>query len=209
MTETVIAVGGTDDPILDHPSGANFQYNSIYFEDGMCTAAFDSTTGVCSDARRPLAATFAAFVFLFSDLNICAPVCTPAAEGNDRCRDGYTCDQIGGFCDVGCTSDDQCRVTRQDTDNSGTLEVWDPTTMTGDHLVYDTESTATCDLQSSRCRHSGTAGAEAGDACTRDDDCEADGLCVGSWPGGGYCTKLACDLWATSARATVIVRRAA
>jgi Cys-rich repeat protein len=58
-------------------------------------------------------------------------------------------------------------------------------------------SDGVCDSASYRCSHSGTAGADAGDPCTRDSQCEPDGVCLpesgGAWI-GGYCTKFGCDV---------------
>jgi hypothetical protein len=62
-----------------------------------------------------------------------------------------------------------------------------------DSYVYDTTSTATCDLATGRCTHPGSFGAVAGDSCDRSSQCEADGFCASNWP-DGYCSKTDCTV---------------
>ena len=65
---------------------------------------------------------------------------------------------------------------------------------------YDRNSDAVCSAKTGRCEH--PAGPQApGASCARDDDCEADGICItdGSGPAGqffpgGFCSKVGCDI---------------
>ena len=66
-----------------------------------------------------------------------------------------------------------------------------------DRLVYDRDSDGTCNPESYRCQHSGTGSARAGDPCTRDSECEANGRCLTEARYGwtnGYCVKYGCDV---------------
>jgi hypothetical protein len=53
-------------------------------------------------------------------------------------------------------------------------------------------SEVVCNLDTYRCEHRGTLGAEAGTPCTLDDDCEPNGVCLAG--PGGYCSKLGCSI---------------
>ena len=60
-----------------------------------------------------------------------------------------------------------------------------------------TTSPRTCSSETFRCENPGTPGAEAGDPCVDDWDCEAQGFCIteafSGWP-EGYCSRVRCDL---------------
>ncbi|MDH5493348.1 MAG: hypothetical protein OEY14_15445, partial [Myxococcales bacterium] len=62
-----------------------------------------------------------------------------------------------------------------------------------DNLVYDPAG-GTCDPNTNSCVHDGTAGAEAGTACTLDTECEASGTCFADWGAAGTCSKFGCEL---------------
>jgi hypothetical protein len=130
----------------------------------------------------------------FSDAiaTVCREKCTPSATDNGCSRDEYTCSFGQGACIEGqCQTDNECRIYSEDTDNDGV----------SDALVFDSASKATCNLATRRCTVPGKAGAQAGDPCMRDDDCEADGFCLTESSGefdvpfaGGYCAKRGCKV---------------
>jgi hypothetical protein len=124
--------------------------------------------------------------------SVCREKCTPSATDNGCTRDEYTCSFVTGAClDGQCTKDDECRVYTEDSDGDGL----------SDAFVFDTMSQAKCNLATRRCQVAGKAGAQAGDPCMRDDDCEADGYCLTESSGefdvpyrGGYCVKRGCKV---------------
>jgi hypothetical protein len=120
----------------------------------------------------------------------CRPSCDPSAKQPCGGRFGYTCDFDSYACVEGCQSDEECRLVLQDSDGDGEA----------DSLRYDDESEASCDVNTFRCVHDGSAGAATGDPCERLDDCDPEGLCLDplqTFAGvpfpGGYCSKLGCD----------------
>jgi hypothetical protein len=122
---------------------------------------------------------------------VCREKCTPSATVSGCSRPEYTCGFSSGACVEGCSSDDECRVYAKDNDGDGF----------SDGLVYDSASASSCDMATRRCKVAGKAGAQAGDPCVRDDDCEADGLCLTEGAGdqelpftGGACTKTGCKV---------------
>ena len=137
----------------------------------------------------------------------CLRECTPSLT-EDVCPASYACDLGLGVCLDGCTTDDQCRISRRDTDMNGDIEGPAAPGMTSaDQLVWDASANHRCDLTTNLCRHDGTAGVSAGATCGWDGDCEADGECLydlafedaddgdpTTVAGRGYCTKLGCDL---------------
>jgi hypothetical protein len=103
-------------------------------------------------------------------------------------------------CLPGCRTDLECQVRRADTNGDGVIDPYDATyNPEGDRLKCETDVRAWCDTATSRCRHEGTPGAQAGDPCTDDFECEADGECLpddgeeSAFP-DGYCFKRGCEL---------------
>ena len=189
-------VGGSRDPILDLPDGGAESYELVDFPGNYCAPAL-ATSGSCSTAdRAACAAQCGVCVPVFSDANVCLKQCTPNASDNDICRNNYQCDVLRGACDTGCATDDECRVSREDTDMNGRIERFNVDAGTGDRLVYHPNSQATCDPDTFRCVHPGTPGAVAGDPCVFNEECEANGRCLDElrfdFP-GGYCSKYRCD----------------
>jgi hypothetical protein len=173
-------IGGATDPIMNYPPGEDVPID--FFLDSYCTlpiaAACDSDAcfaecGFCSQG-------------------ICMNQCEPELDTNGICREWYRCDLLDFVCSPGCTSNDECRVSRQDSNGNGEFDPWDPDTLMGDRLVYNPSSEAVCNTETYRCEHPGTSGAEAGFPCTFDDDCEANGICL--FGPDGYCSKLGCDI---------------
>jgi hypothetical protein len=138
------------------------------------------------------------------DRTFCARACTPSVT-TDSCPDSvtrgtYTCLMGENFCLDGCTSDDQCRVHRLDSDADGDIEAPAMGVMAVDRLNYLMSAMHRCDAATDRCVHDGRAAAQAGSTCGWDGECEANGDCIYSpaWHdtagGRGYCTKFGCDV---------------
>lgn len=120
----------------------------------------------------------------------CLEPCVPSLTTSGCSRDGYSCDLTTHACMHGCSSDVECKIAKLDTDGDGLA----------DTSSYDPESEGSCDPATLRCTRPGRAGAQAGDPCMFDDDCEADGFCYGAdrtFAGNpyvdGYCSKDGCD----------------
>ncbi|MEM7136945.1 MAG: hypothetical protein AAF500_10225 [Myxococcota bacterium] len=195
LGETVVEVGGPSDPIIDNPAGEDVAIEATIWPDDYCTRP---VTGICSleEAAACNDVCGACTPFL-EDLDICLRQCRAAAADNSACRDGYECDLLFEVCNSGCATDDECRVSRPDTDGNGEIEVYDAESMTGDRLVYRADSNAFCNLDTYRCETPGAPGAEAGIECEQDEQCEANGTCfseVGFNFPLGYCSKRRCDL---------------
>ncbi|MEZ4287940.1 MAG: hypothetical protein R3A47_07300 [Polyangiales bacterium] len=184
-------MGGPGSPIINHPDGDNAVIEATLFPGEYCSMILTSDNFECSDADNAACAENCGVCTpFFSDANICLRACEPNFNDNSTCRPGYQCTLAEGGCDTGCQSDDECRVARQDTNNSGGLDV-------NDQFVYDVNSTAYCDTNTYRCVKPGDPAAAAGDTCTADSQCEDDGLCISQasygFP-GGYCSKFYCDV---------------
>ncbi len=192
-----ITLGGAEDPISGLPGGGN-SIDIPLFEGGYCSPAWpnsgnrapcnpgDPDESVCGPCGRCV---------VFGGLPGCMASCQVSIDDAGGCREGYQCDLIDEVCQPGCATDDDCRVSREDTNSNGMVSAAD-----GDQLVYDTRSAAVCSPETRRCEFPGRADAETGDRCTRNEDCEANGFCIpegadgdGSWP-GGHCSKARCDL---------------
>ena len=183
-TRTVVDTAG-------NPTGDSFE--STLFQGGYCMprTVADPITRRGREACDPDASSdpcgdCASCTRLGPGVAACLRNCSFNLENNDVCRDGYAC-TTGDFCLDGCSSDIECQVYSADLDGDGTEEtVFDPAL-----------SGATCNMGTYRCETPGAPGAEAGDVCTRDSQCEADGRCLDEdtydWP-GGYCTKFRCDV---------------
>ena len=199
LEEYASTIGGDSDPITSSEGRGPHSVETTVWSDGYCTMSLptaeepdactgDQSCGPCGKCVQGDATS------------ICLRACQPSLIGNE-CRDGYKCSLFGGFCAPGCTSDDECRIAREDTNQNGVIDRYDPNTNPdGDHLVYDDESDAYCDDSDHggtfRCLHSGRVGVQAGDPCRRSSECEANGVCL-TEPAGwsdGYCTKFGCDL---------------
>lgn len=199
------ALGSASDPIVglgadSIPGGAPL------FERGYCTSA-PLNTGVepprCDPADPESCPACSRCVTLFESGGIprrtCLRRCTPSTTGNG-CPTGSTCLPGLDVCLDGCVSDDQCRISRRDSDGDGDIEA-PAGTASMDRLTYDLSAGHRCDPVTERCRHEGTVGASAGRPCAWDGDCEADGRCLyeprfeddDGVPQRGYCTKLGCN----------------
>ena len=124
-------------------------------------------------------------------LTVCHERCTPSADDNGCARDEYTCNLSLHLCVAGCVSDEACRVDVIDGNRDGIA----------DGHVYLENSTKFCDVETGRCSHPGTPGAQAGDPCQVAEDCEADGQCYDASFDfsavpfvGGSCAKPGCDV---------------
>ena len=204
LEESSATVGGPNDPILAFPGGEEGSFPLVDLPAGYCSLALEASPQTCtSEDEAACNAICGSCSPFFADADVCLRQCRTEIDGNGTCRDaesgaaGYRCDLLFEVCDTGCASDDECRVSREDTDGSGEIESYDPVSMTGDRLVYDAASTFVCNRQTYRCEHPGVVGAAAGIACENDQDCEARGICLDeasfAFP-GGYCSKLRCDL---------------
>lgn len=216
IAETTGGIGDASDPIVGHPEGSTTVAVTTW-RDGYCTAVLPSETSpfACDPdlASDPVCGDCGTCVAVGGIQSLCFQSCAPSVEDRDLCRDGYECSLNAEVCFPGCTGDDECRLNRVET--NGIAGIQAPDDCAGDAtrapaeqvcggvdtafdaLTYDSESTATCDAATSRCRHGGSAGASGGDGCTRDEACEADGVCLTEagfdWPDGA-CTKFRCDL---------------
>lgn len=161
-------IGGPDDPIMNYPPGETTPIEAPFFIDSYCTLPVAPTETGCD----PIACGEQCG---FCTQGICMKGCQPEADTNSACRPGYECSMFAFVCSPGCTSEDECR-----------------TYLVDDQWVYNTNSAASCGEETFRCEHPGKDGAEAGDPCTFDDDCEPNGVCL-QGP-GGYCSKIGCDI---------------
>lgn len=215
--ENAGSIGGAADPIVGLPSGDSLPQTS--WEGGYCTPVLPTAAApeACDpDADSdPTCGSCGTCVSVGGTPNqaICFLACEPSTTDRGVCRAGYECNLNVEGCFPGCGSDDECKISRENT--NGIEGIQSPDDCAGDStravadqvcggtdsnfdaLTYNTESTATCNPATSRCSHAGTAGASGGDTCTNDEMCEADGRCLDEasfeWPGGA-CTKFRCDL---------------
>ncbi len=190
LAERTDTIGGVDDPIVDFP-GPGDSFDVTTWRGDMCTLPLTASPTICTlEDAQACAQICGICTPAFIDADICLRGCRAEDSTNSTCRDGYECDLLFDVCDVGCTNDADCRVFREDTNQNGEFDPGEP-------LVYDVESTFVCDQETYRCEHPGTVGAEAGDPCVDDWDCEENGVCLDEdffgWPGGS-CSKIRCDL---------------
>lgn len=196
--ERAFTNGGGADPITNAPSGSD-PYPQAIFVDGICTPSGIQTTGT-PDACDPDDETACGACGGCIDLGgvtMCLKSCEPNVTDNDVCRDNYNCSLTDAVClPVGCIGDVECRVSRQDTNGipgiqTPTLCTSDPAQCGGgpnnfDALVYDTASSAVCNLDTFECEgEPSNAAASGGDMCAIDADCEAGGRCIQQ---GGSCS---------------------
>jgi len=178
LEPTDLVLGGPADPIDEHPDGEESVVRHQVAPEGLCTYSIPEVTSeTCdpADPDDPLCRDFGRCADLLGDSS--AGLCVPTCVSDDECREGYVCDVELGGCRAGCSSDDWCRVARQETNGIEGLqsaahcttfpaactpldcsdaEPTDPDACADpaanfDRLVYDTESTATCDPESLRC----------------------------------------------------------
>lgn len=200
------AIGGPNDPIDDLPEGTDPEraYDVVAFADGYCApkgikSLSDATS--CDPAMADSCGSCASCIPLSGGSDpivMCLRNCEPSWT-EPACPTGNACVGLtggGGVCLWGdCQTDDECRITRVDTNENGEIDAYDPATNPdGDRLKYFTDAdiagfSATCNQMMGRCEHTGTADAEAGDPCTHNFECEANGVCS-----NGVCTKFDCDL---------------
>lgn len=198
IAETPITIGGPNDPIIDNPDGEDTELEAAIWPGDYCSLPLTANPGTCTledeAACNDECASCAPF---FVDANVCLRQCRATIDDNSACRDGYACDILLEVCDTGCVNDADCRVFREDTNDNGEFDPYDPETMTGDRLVYRTDSNSVCNPDTYRCESPGTPGAEAGIPCIDDEECEGNGVCLDEdffgFP-GGYCSKIRCDL---------------
>lgn len=200
-------LGGAEDPIEDLPDGVDPEtsYDLVAFADGYCapkgfktlsdpTSCDPSVEDSCGGCASCINLTGGA-----DPLVMCLRDCERTSWTDQACPSGNTCVGLvggGGVCLWGdCQTDDECRITRVDSNENGEIDPYDPATNpNGDRLKYFTDAdipnfAATCNVALGRCEHTGTPNAQAGDACTNDFQCEANGTCE-----EGVCTKFDCDL---------------
>jgi len=204
--ENAFEMGGVEDPIMGLPGGGN-SVSATFWPGGYCTTIEPIEMGGCDPDVEDSCGGLDCAVCLSAgsdtmgtEYSLCAQSCVPTLADNGVCRDGYECSTTSAGCLSGCGSDDECRVYRKDTNDNGIIDPYDATTNpTGDALVYDATPNGTCNMMTYGCEHDG-GGGEAGDNCTDDTECEANGDCIaddsadtGGWD-GGYCTKFGCDL---------------
>lgn len=120
-----------------------------------------------------------------ADVVQCLARCVPSATGAGGCRAGYSCGLGSHTCEPRpCDGDASCRAVEFPSDG-------------GVSFCADPTSASTCNVLTGRCVGTGGTG-HAGDPCTHDADCEAEGRCFAEvhFPSapGGYCTKLGCDV---------------
>ncbi len=181
LPEETIPVGPG---IVNHPNGPDYAFDLIDAPGNYCIGALPPSFPDPLCAQANVDACFdvcGVCVARFTNADVCLRGCRAEAETNSTCRDGYQCNLILEACDTGCATDDECRVFVN----------------SSQELEYDTESNAFCNPDTFRCEHPGTPGAEAGLACTDDEDCEANGICLVEADGftaDGYCSKVRCDL---------------
>ena len=207
-------VGGPMDPVIDHPDGEDTPVPSNLFGGGYCTTSFPFgfTSTTCDpNADDNFCTDCASCVDLFGTGTdgICMNNCEASLTDNGGCRDGYECLLNGEVCLGGCLDDNECRISREETNNvPGTqfpqtcmdnpadctpADCGDPAPVNPDgcaspatnydRLVYDTSSSAVCNPTTFRCEGApSNPAASGGDTCTEDTDCEAEGFCIEEQP---------------------------
>jgi hypothetical protein len=195
QTETF---GGAADPIHDHPNGPDATVVTAEFVGNYCTRFFQPAEEGCTEAQATACDEECGICDpYYSNATICLRKCVAEVDTNSACFDAYQCDILFEGCYPGCQTDDDCRIFREDTNDNGVFDPWDPEMMTGDRLVYDVDSTFSCNTDTFRCEHPGAVGAEAGIPCDNSQQCEANGICLDEeafgFP-GGYCSKVRCDI---------------
>ncbi|MCB9599903.1 MAG: hypothetical protein H6722_13790 [Sandaracinus sp.] len=200
---------GTDaDPIMGAPAEYDDGYTSSPFPGGYCTVLDcdpDMPDTSCGEGAR--------CVQVFQDTANCWSNCTANGTDNSTCRDGYSCLPGENVCFIGCVDTADCRAERQESNGIPGIQfpsecqrdaaACGGTATNFDRLVWLTDDVAgdlDCNTSTFTCEFSGTSGAEAGDACENDYDCEANGRCLTDDPdedpvfgAAGFCTKISCN----------------
>ncbi|MEM9188204.1 MAG: hypothetical protein AAGF12_03465 [Myxococcota bacterium] len=208
--------GGGTDPIFDDMGMATaMTFTSTLFGMGYCTTALvnlGATPPSCDlndEASCPAGSSCQSLGTLDGiPRTFCAKDCEFSITENTclvgGCPGNNACN-TNDFCLDGCNGDNLlCQVERVDTNGDGTIDAPGMGMMAVDQLtIAPAAANARCEAATNNCTHDGTAGAEAGQGCTRDTDCEAGGFCIygygepGDWGSGaarpGYCSKLRCD----------------
>ncbi|MEZ4249554.1 MAG: putative metal-binding motif-containing protein [Polyangiales bacterium] len=205
ITEAEVSstIGGATDPVRDLPASYGGSHPTSLFPGGYCTRLD------CNPAVAGTCGAGAACVPVEDDFAICLESCTPNAVDNDRCRDGYQCRAGTGACVGGCSDDAECRVQRRESNGIPGIQtpgdcLRSPANCGGSSTRFDelvwVEEEVSCDLATFRCAWTPPAGADAGDACQDDFDCERDGICLRDadpsapfWGSDGFCTKVGCE----------------
>jgi hypothetical protein len=209
------AGGEANDPIDGAPAGVT-TIDQPLFGAGYCTTAMVNlgmnppSCDLSNDPMMPSCPECARCESLGNvggiDRTFCARECTPSITDDpcpDSARGNYTCTLGSNFCLDGCNNDDQCRVFRIDSNMDGEIAAPEAGVVAVDRLEYRDGANHRCDMATDRCIHDGLAGAQAGDTCTWDGECEERGDCIyfEGWhdlaeptPGRGYCTKFGCDV---------------
>lgn len=198
--ERAFTTGGGTDPITDAPAGED-PYPSAIFTDGMCTPRGIQTTGTpeacdANDDEETACGDCGSCVDL-GGVTMCLRNCEPSTTDNGGCRDNYSCSLTEAVClPLGCTTDTECRVAREDTNGIGGIQTPQDCMATPeqcggsannfDALVYDTDSAAVCNPDTFECTGApSTPGASGGDECDSNADCEEGGRCIEE---GGTCS---------------------
>ena len=216
-SELETTLGGAGDPIRDLPASYGGAHTRSFFPDGYCTRLD------CDPAVAGTCGAGASCAVIGDDFAICWESCAPNAVDNDRCRDGYQCRAGFDICVGGCTDDADCRVVRRE--SNGIPGIQTPancmaspadcggSTTRFDELAWAAEE-VTCDLDTFRCVWTPPVGADAGDACDFDFDCERDGFCLRDpdpsdpfWGAAGFCTKVGCEDFGCAGEGTCVNRR--
>jgi hypothetical protein len=171
--ESIGDLGGRGDPIGGHPEGEATVVARTLFPDGTCSPSFGGFPEPC-DPASPTEACGEGGTCTVLDIG---PVCVQACDSDADCREGYRCHPADGACLGPCVSDDECRITRVESNgiegiqsplvcaydsrrctpaDCSDAEPADPEACADpeanfDRLVYDTESTAICDPETLRC----------------------------------------------------------
>lgn len=204
--------GGTGDPIQgDVPEEYASGYTSTLFPNGYCSVPecdLDAADTSCGAGATCLNVGGADDPF-----GLCLANCEANSTDNSTCRDGYDCIPGENVCFVGCKEIADCRIERRESNGIAGIQTpmdcsampascggmatnFDRLVWLGDAEVGDLD----CNTDTFRCEFSGRAGAEAGDACESDYQCEANGRCLRDEPGDdpvwgedGFCTKISCN----------------
>jgi len=123
-------LGGADDPIRGHPDGEDTFVATPLFPGGYCTTSWPqdgATLDQCNvrgeDLVDPVCGACGKCTDIFgldSEEGIddfvpgfCALRCNPSLTESE-CREGYDCSLVDEVCWLGCQTDDECRISREE-----------------------------------------------------------------------------------------------